>query len=117
MSFVLLTVDFDAPSPAIPLFSFTHRVLYNIPKDQQSIHAAATNAELRRSSVDEGENSAGTQLYEPPCPPLGTHSYIFRLYALDLPRLRPMSNDRQGVLASMRGHIIAYGELVGRFRR
>jgi hypothetical protein len=34
---------------------------------------------------------------------------------LALPRLKPLSDDKQALLDAMRGHIIAYGELVGRF--
>ena len=40
-----------------------------------------------------------------------------RVYALDLPKLESAVNRRRDLMNAMRGHIIAYGELVGRFHR
>jgi phosphatidylethanolamine-binding protein (PEBP) family uncharacterized protein len=49
--------------------------------------------------------------------PFGEHAYDFRVYALDLPRLETTVGRRRDLMDAMRGHIIAYGELVGRFHR
>ena len=55
--------------------------------------------------------------YSGPCPATGTHRYRFRLFALDsLLTLR--AGIREGdLLAAMEGHILATGELTGRYRR
>jgi Raf kinase inhibitor-like YbhB/YbcL family protein len=112
-SYALITMDWDAPSPNLRLFPITHWVLYNIPADMMEIPEGATNADLERSNVVPGLNIAGQPGYAAPCPPLGTHRYEFRVYALDTERIQPGSNDRTGVLKAMEGHVLGYGELVG----
>ena len=112
-SYGLTTMDWDAPSPRLPLFPVVHWVLYNIPGDRTEIPEGSTNAYLEREKIVPGLNIAGQPGYMPPCPPLGTHRYEFRVYALDVDQLRPASNDKAGVMKAMEGHILSYGELVG----
>jgi Raf kinase inhibitor-like YbhB/YbcL family protein len=112
-SYALITMDWDAPSPSLRLFPITHWVLYNIPAEMNEIPAGSTNADLMRSKVVPGLNIAGQPGYTAPCPPLGTHRYEFRIYALDAEQIQPASNDRAGLLKSMEGHVLGYGELVG----
>jgi Raf kinase inhibitor-like YbhB/YbcL family protein len=114
-SYAILAVDWDAPSPAYRLVSFTHWVLYDIPRAAVQIEAAVSDGELRRLGIASGHNSNGKTGFAPLCPPLGRHRYVFRVYALDVPALHPGSTDRAGMLEAMRGHVLAYGELVGRF--
>jgi Raf kinase inhibitor-like YbhB/YbcL family protein len=57
--------------------------------------------------------------YDGPCPPWNdtvVHHYHFRVYALDVARL-PLAGAFTGpeALAAMRGHILAQGEVVGRY--
>ena len=56
--------------------------------------------------------------YGGPCPPPGSpHRYFFRIYALDSePSLLPRAT-RQALDQAMRGHILAQGELMGRYQR
>jgi Raf kinase inhibitor-like YbhB/YbcL family protein len=115
MSFVLLVVDWDVPSPNLPLSSFTHWALYNIPKGTTVIGEAATATQIRTMNIDIAENSEGTHDYAPPCPPLGKHRYRFRIYALDIAHLQPQGSNRKAILAAMKGHIMAFGELVRTF--
>ena len=112
-SYGLVTMDWDAPSPRLRLFPVVHWVLYNIPGDRTEIPEGSTNAYLERERIVPGLNIAGQPGYMPPCPPLGTHRYEFRVYALDVDQLRPASNDKAGVMKAMEGHILSYGELVG----
>jgi Raf kinase inhibitor-like YbhB/YbcL family protein len=112
-SFALITMDWDAPSPSLRLFPITHWVLYNIPADMMEIPEGSTNADLSQKKIVPGLNIAGQPGYAAPCPPMGTHHYEFRIYALDTDQIQPASNDRAGVLKSMEGHVLGYGELVG----
>ncbi len=112
-SYALITMDWDAPSPGLRLFPITHWVLYNIPSEMTEIPEGVTNADLERSKIVPGLNIAGQPGYAAPCPPLGTHRYEFRVYALDTDQIQPASNDRAGVLKAMEGHVLGYGELVG----
>jgi Raf kinase inhibitor-like YbhB/YbcL family protein len=110
MSYVVTMIDWDAPTPALRLNAVTHWILYNISPERSEIPDAATNEELRRENIGIGENSSGTVGYAPPCPPLGTHRYSVRVYALDVAQIRPLVADRLGIQDSMRGHILAFGE-------
>jgi Raf kinase inhibitor-like YbhB/YbcL family protein len=114
-SYVLIATDWDGPTPRLRLGNFTHWILYNIPRDIHEIKSAVTPAELNQGKIEIGNNSSDTAAYMPPCPPLGKHRYIFRLYALDVPQIRPALHDRDAVTDVMTGHVLAYGEIVGLF--
>ncbi len=65
----------------------------------------------------QGANSWGRIGYGGPCPPSGTHRYFFRLYALDtMLDLKPGATKSQ-LLKAMEGHILAEGELMGRYQK
>ncbi|HXP64490.1 MAG TPA: YbhB/YbcL family Raf kinase inhibitor-like protein [Steroidobacteraceae bacterium] len=114
-SFVLIVTDWDGPSPKFRLGNFTHWLLYDIPINVREIKSAVTNAELKRLNIEIGRNSSDAAAYMPPCPPLGKHRYLFRIYALDVPKIDPAAPDRDGVMAAMKGRVLAYGELDGMF--
>ena len=56
-------------------------------------------------------------LYSGPCPPIGTHRYFFKLYALDtvLPDLG--NTTKAEIVKRMEGHILAQSELIGLYIR
>ena len=112
-SYVLISMDWDAPAPWFKLFSVVHWLLYNIPAGMNEIPQDSSSAELSRKNITPGLNIVRQPGYVAPCPPLGTHRYEFRVYALDVDRIEPASNDKAGVMQAMDGHILAYGELVG----
>ncbi|HEY2780140.1 MAG TPA: YbhB/YbcL family Raf kinase inhibitor-like protein [Steroidobacteraceae bacterium] len=114
-SFVLIVTDWDGPSPRFRLGNFTHWLLYNIPHGVHQIKSAVTAADLNRDKIDLGNNSSDAGAYKPPCPPLGKHRYVFRLYAIDVAQIHPASRDRDGVMQAMKGRVLAYGEIVGFF--
>lgn len=110
-SYALVTMDWDAPSPILKLMAVTHWVLYNIPAGVTEIAEKATNDDLKKQNISLGLNIAGGEGYTPPCPPLGAHQYIFRVYAIDVDTIQPASNSRSAVMAAIQGHILGYGEL------
>jgi len=112
-SYALIAMDWDAPSPSLRLFPVVHWVLYNIPATTTEIPQGSTNEYLTQDKIVPGLNIAGQAGYMAPCPPLGTHRYEFHVYALDVDRIQPASNDRAGVMKAMDGHVLGYGELVG----
>jgi hypothetical protein len=114
-SYVLIVTDWDGPSPRLRLGNFTHWILYNIPRQVHEIKSAATPAQLSQQKIEVGDNSSGAAAYTPPCPPLGKHRYVFRLYALDVAQLHPARRAREGVMEAMTGHVLAYGEITGLF--
>jgi Raf kinase inhibitor-like YbhB/YbcL family protein len=116
-SLVLIATDWDGPSPKFRLGNFTHWLLYDIPIDVREIKSAVSSAELQQSNISVGSNSSHAAAYMPACPPLGKHRYVFRVYALDVAKIDPASSDREGVMAAMKGRVLAYGEIAGIFGR
>jgi Raf kinase inhibitor-like YbhB/YbcL family protein len=114
-SYVLIASDWDSPLRRFRLGNVTHWVLYNIPQGVHGVKSAVKSAELTQEKIDIGINSSGAAAYMPPCPPLGKHRYMFRVYALDVPQIVPASRDREGVMNAMKGRVLAYGEIVGLF--
>ena len=112
-SYALIMMDWDAPSPSLRLFPIVHWVLYNIPAETTEIPKGSTNADLGAKKIVPCINIGGGPGYMAPCPPLGTHRYEFRVYALDVEQLRPASKNKADVMKAMEGHILGYGELAG----
>jgi hypothetical protein len=114
-SLVLIVDDPDAPDPATPKFTWVHWVLYNIPPETAGLAEGAGN----RPAVGmlEGLSSWNRGGYGGPCPPIGTHRYFHKLYALDtvLPDL--LSPLKADVEAAMKGHIIGEAMLIGTYRK
>jgi Raf kinase inhibitor-like YbhB/YbcL family protein len=114
-TYVLIATDWDGPSPRFRLGSFTHWILYNIPGGTHQIKSAVKTAELNQEKIEVGNNSSDAAAYKPPCPPLGKHRYLFRLYVLDVAQIHPSSRDRDSVMEAMSEHVLAFGEIVGLF--
>ena len=63
--------------------------------------------------------SGRTVGYRGPAPPKGhgSHHYHFHLYALDAPLSMEAKADKKKLLAAMKGHVLAEGEVVGVYER
>jgi Raf kinase inhibitor-like YbhB/YbcL family protein len=106
-SLVLVVEDPDAPRKV-----FTHWLVYNIPPSTQQIREHEVPPQSRQGMTD-----FGTRGYGGPCPPSGTHRYVFQLFAIDITLALPEGTRKEEVLANMQGHVIARAELVGTYRR
>ena len=105
---VLLVDDPDAPDPAAPRMVWDHWVVWNIPPATTAIAEGAAP-----SGAVQGVNSWKRNDYGGPCPPIGTHRYFFKLYALDAPLALSSSAMKADVEAAMQGHVLAAAELIG----
>jgi Raf kinase inhibitor-like YbhB/YbcL family protein len=65
----------------------------------------------------QGTNGFGRVGYGGPCPPSGTHRYVFRLLALGQALGLSGSPTAQEVLDAAAGHILAETELTGTYKR
>jgi Raf kinase inhibitor-like YbhB/YbcL family protein len=111
-SLVLIVDDPDAPKG-----KFTHWLLYNIPPTTSRIDRAQPNVKVLANGAQQGDTSAGSRGYYPPCPPLGeTHRYVFSLYALDYQIGMPTA-DRDGIDWAMNGHVIGQVQFITTFQR
>ncbi|MEJ2270942.1 MAG: YbhB/YbcL family Raf kinase inhibitor-like protein [Candidatus Bathyarchaeota archaeon] len=102
-SLVLVVHDPDAPGG-----NFIHWLVWNI-----SVHG-----EIAENSIPgiEGRNSSGKIHYSSPCPPSGTHRYIFKVFALNSKLEIQEGANRKELDHSIQGYVIAEGELIGLFR-
>jgi len=60
-----------------------------------------------------GRNSFGKDGYGGPCPPSGTHHYVFTLYALDITLEAKQGVTLKEVKSQMEGHILAQSDWIG----
>lgn len=117
-SFVLIVEDPDIPMKGLSLFTFVHWVVYNIPSTVTSLAEAIPKEEALDSGAKQGKMGAGRTGYAGPAPPFGTHRYYFKVYALDSEiDLEPQKATKKNLLKGMEGHVIGYGELMGRYKR
>ena len=106
-SIAVICDDPDAPSG-----TFTHWVLYDVAAKASHL------AEGSSAGGKEGVNSFRKSGYGGPCPPPnGAHRYIFHVYALDVESLGGTGLSKQDVMAAMKGHILAEGQVMGRYQR
>lgn len=112
-SFALVMHDPDAPIAG----GYTHWLVYNIPPTAGDIPENAPNQDHLPGGGMQGKNDSGTYGYTGPCPPSGTHRYYFRIYALDVQLAPPAGSNKAGLEQAMQGHVLAQGELLGRYKR
>jgi Raf kinase inhibitor-like YbhB/YbcL family protein len=105
-SVVLVVDDPDAPSGL-----FTHWMVWNISPQTNAIAEGTTPKGVH------GTNDFGKSGYGGPCPPSGTHRYYFKIFALDRELDLPSGAKRSQLDAAMKGHVVAQGELMGRYSR
>ena len=112
-SFALIMDDSDAPVGV-----FTHWVLFNLPSDSRQLPEAVPAQAGLSSGALQGKNSFGKIGYGGPCPPPGpSHHYRFSLYALDQPLDLKSGASKKQVMDAMQGHILARGQLTGKYQR
>ena len=111
-SIAIIADDPDAPSG-----TFTHWVLYNLPADKIGLIENTPPAETLPGGGRQGENDFHKTGYGGPCPPSGTHRYFFKIYALDSELSLKAGATKTDVEQAMQGHIVARGQLMGRYQK
>ncbi|HXH99549.1 MAG TPA: YbhB/YbcL family Raf kinase inhibitor-like protein [Sphingobacteriaceae bacterium] len=107
-SFAIIMDDPDAP-----MGTWVHWVMYNIPGTVTSLEEELN---IEKIKATDGLNSWGDKGYNGPCPPGGTHSYVFKLYALDNTLTLKEGMEKDELLQAMKGHILSEATLTGLFR-
>ena len=105
---VLLIMD----DPDAPVGLFTHWLVWNI--DPKTTEIAENSVP---SGAVQGTNDYPNSGYGGPQPPSGTHRYYFKIFALDRELDLPSGAKRSQLDAAMKGHVVAQGELMGRYSR
>jgi Raf kinase inhibitor-like YbhB/YbcL family protein len=99
-SVALVVSDPDAPKG-----TFLHWVLYDLPPRDGGLPGGEAPPGAR-----EADNSAGKAGWYPPCPPSGTHHYLFTVYALSA---QVSARSTQDVLDELGRLAVARGRVTG----
>ena len=92
--------------------NFVHWLVWNIPAETLKIESGL----LPAGSV-QGLNDYKKNEYDGPCPPKGTHRYIFKLFALDDILNLNKNSNKNDLENTMMNHIIGQTELIGLYSR
>lgn len=111
-SLALISDDPDAP-----VRTWVHWVMWNIPAQTVELPENIPTTKELPDGSKQGITSARSHGYHGPCPPSGTHRYYFRIYALDKMLGLPITSTKQNLLDAMKGHILAEGQLMGKYKR
>ena len=111
-TFALICDDPDAP-----MGTWVHWVLFNLPADITEFHENVPPEKELESGAKQGMNDFRKIGYGGPCPPGGVHRYFFKLYALDTEINLEAGATKAELLKAMEGHILAEGQIIGRYER
>ncbi len=107
-SIVVIVEDVDANG-------FTHWIIYNVPPIDKIPEGVPKGKFIEKPfKAIQGKNDFGFYGYGGPCPPSGVHRYYFRVYVLDK-TLEWKEFSKEELMKAIEGHVIQYGELMGKF--
>ena len=116
-SLALICDDPDAPRG-----TWTHWLILDIPAGARELPEGVAPQERvdlagGQEPARQGKNDFGKVGYGGPCPPGGTHHYVFRIYAVDSRWKQGSALTREGALKAVKGHVLAEGRLTGLYSR
>ena len=111
-SLALIVDDPDAPDPAAPRQTWVHWVVVDLPPDSGGLKENVRRLAHGRIGVNDWDRTS----WGGPCPPIGRHRYMFKLFALDrvLELAHPSKADLERAMA---GHILAEATLIGTYQK
>jgi Raf kinase inhibitor-like YbhB/YbcL family protein len=111
VSLALICDDPDAPNK-----TWVHWVIFNLPADTHKLKEGIPREKALPAGARQGINDVDEIGYSGPGPPEGeTHRYFFKLYALDQLLDLPAGATKNDLLKAMKGHVLAKGQLMGKF--
>ncbi len=115
-SFALIVDDPDAPDPAAPRVVWVHWVLVDLPATAHALPEGMRPAALPKGAR-EGLNDWKQPGWRGPCPPIGRHRYVHKLYALDTTLPQLAKPTKAALEKAMKGHVLAPAELIGTYQK
>lgn len=104
--------------PDAPMGTWVHWVLYGLSPDTTSLSENVPKEKEVLNGAKQGITDFRRIGYGGPCPPRGpAHRYFFKVYALDVELNLPSGATKKDLEKAMKGHILAQGELVGKYGR
>jgi len=103
--------------PDAPVGTWVHWILYNLPATTKELPEGVAKQDQAAGGL-QGRNDFKKTGYGGPCPPAGKpHRYFFKLYALDGKLDLQAGAGKPDVERAMNGHILAQGQLMGKYKR
>jgi Raf kinase inhibitor-like YbhB/YbcL family protein len=112
MSIALICDD-----PDTPVGTWVHWVLFNLLPETKELPENLPTREILSNGAKQGRNGSRRIGYSGPCPPGGTHRYYFKIYALNTKLDLEPDVEKKELVEAMEGHILAEGQLMGRYQR
>ena len=106
-SLLLLVEDPDAPAKP-----WVHWFVFNIPAGARGFEKDSI-----ADGAEQGLCNGNTLGYEGPCPPENEHTYLFKLYALDIKLPSNPVPDRKKALELIEGHLLEEALLRGKYEK
>lgn len=106
-----------ADDPDAPAGTWVHWLVYNLPPDLKGLPENMPAQNTLANGGIQGMTDFRRIGYGGPCPPRGTHRYFFKVYAIDTMLNLDPGAIKKRLLVSMEEHILAEGELMGKYRR
>src|SRR5918912_1154936 len=110
-SLALIADDPDAPGK-----TWVHWVAFNLPPTTKGLPANVPAQEAIPGGGRQGTNDFGKVGCGGPQPPRGVPRYYFKLYALDTELNLDSSATKDQLLKAMDGHVLAEGQLMGKYQ-
>jgi Raf kinase inhibitor-like YbhB/YbcL family protein len=115
-SFALIVEDPDAPDPAKPTRVVSHWVAYNIPATTTALAENASKTGMPAGSA-QGVNEGNKPFYMGPCPPIGSHRYFFKLYAIDTVLTGLKNPKKANLQQAIQKHVVDSTQLIGTYQK
>ncbi|MCE5186095.1 MAG: YbhB/YbcL family Raf kinase inhibitor-like protein [Planctomycetaceae bacterium] len=106
-----------ADDPDAPMGTWVHWLMWNIPPEQTKLTEDIPTQEEFSNGIVQGTTSFKRVGYGGPAPPSGTHRYYFKFYALDIRLDLGSKADKKALENAMQGHILAQGQVMGKYSR
>lgn len=106
-----------ADDPDAPMGTWVHWVVWNIPPDVKELAESVSPDPQLPDGSRQGITDFGRPGYGGPCPPSGLHRYYFKICALDTILDLPNRAKKADLLKATEGHVLAKGQLMGRYSR
>jgi Raf kinase inhibitor-like YbhB/YbcL family protein len=103
--------------PDAPMGTWVHWVMWNIPPDKKELPENIPPDQKLSDGSIQGITDFRRPGYGGPAPPSGTHRYYFKIYALNTKLDLPTNSTKVQLLKAMESHILAEGELMGKYKR
>ena len=111
-SLALTCDDPDAPSGL-----WVHWVVFDLPPSAAGLPEGVPTTPEIAGGGRQGKNDFRKLGWGGPCPPGGTHRYVFTLHALDATLGLPSGVTRAELLAAMSDHALGQATLTGTYSR